>query len=127
MKKFLKPLLLIPMFIIASSCNDDSQTTEPMATSVTQSNLTNKLADCSLVTEGKDKKWEDIDPLTVAKLHNEYLEKPVTIALQDRSKSDIEVLSSLEIPNVTSDYITCITTKVSNTSMKKWIGLLLQT
>jgi hypothetical protein len=116
MKKFLKPLLLIPMFMIASSCKDDSQTTEVNPTSVSNSKLTNRASDCNIVTEGRGQKWEAIDPLIVAKLHNEYLEKAVTIALQDRTKSDIEVLSSLEISNVTSDYMTCIATKVSATS-----------
>ncbi|WBV57087.1 hypothetical protein PFY10_01360 [Chryseobacterium daecheongense] len=116
MKKFFRPLLLISMFMISFSCNDDSQSTENNSVSALHSNLSNKAGDCGLVTEGDDQKWEAIDPVEVAILHNKFLEVAVNTALQNPGKSDIEILTSLDIPNVSSDYMNCISTRISNTS-----------
>lgn len=69
-----------------------------------------------LVIEGNNYKWEAIDPITAANLHNIYIEQAVKISLSDINQNDKDVLLKVKIPNVTNEYLSCLIDKISNTS-----------
>lgn len=69
-----------------------------------------------LVIEGNNYKWEAIDPITAANLHNIYIEQAVKISLSDINQNDKDVLLKVKIPNVTNEYLSCLIDKISYTS-----------
>lgn len=76
--------------------------------------------DCNLVTKGKEQRWDKINPIEVANLHNQYLEEAVNIRFENPKLSDEEVLLKLEIPTISkelmSNYVSCIS-KMSDADM----------
>ena len=69
-----------------------------------------------LVVNGKEYKWEAIDPTKVASLHNVYIEEAVKLSLLDVEQNDKDVLLKIGIPNVTNEYLSCLIDKISTTS-----------
>lgn len=81
--------------------------------------------DCSIKVSGKESKWDKIDPLEVARLHNEYLKQSLLLLNDNPKLTEGEILKKLEIPTLTVEAQTCIVDHMSKVSLQEMNNVII--